>query len=240
MNTNTKIAIGFGTAIVLLSAAALIKKFAFPGKPTVSLPPGNEVILTLNDGVTPIKSDGSNIPPLPENHYTPSGKPPVHNTPAPDSGRVATPNVYATANGIQVYKALDAIQPAGGPILSPKIGVKIRMANKGEKIGSFIGYRDIAGYTFVLIKDINSGQPVFIAKSVASVSDFNGGDKYSNYKSTDSPCTCVTPNDPWKNGMCLYSCCPGKECMQGLGPTIKKNNIVSVNSIAKSSMPHGK
>ncbi len=75
-------------------------------------------------------------------------------------------NVYATANGAIVYKAESKINN-GVLSIQDKIGAKVRNANKGDKVGEFKGYRDIQNYTYALVKDIHSGAPVFIAKSVS-------------------------------------------------------------------------
>ncbi len=71
-------------------------------------------------------------------------------------------NVYSTVDNAIVYKALPK-----GSIIGGAIGAKIRSVKRGDKIGVFKGYRDIQNYTYILVQDVNSGQPVFIAKSVS-------------------------------------------------------------------------
>lgn len=69
--------------------------------------------------------------------------------------------VYSTANSAIVYTA--NMNPNG----SANVGKQIRSTKKGDKVGAFIGNRDIQGYTYLLATDVNNGSKVLIHKSVA-------------------------------------------------------------------------
>ena len=147
-----------GKVIAVISGIALFGGYLL-------LKPKKQVMQQLppDDGkgnTTTSTESGTMTPPPTLNQNTPKGSPTASKPLSENSGS-GVANVYSTTNGAIVYKAI--MNPDG----SAKVGTKLRNADKGDKVGVFIGNRDISGYTFFLVKDVNSGANVLISKSVS-------------------------------------------------------------------------
>lgn len=147
-----------GKIILALSAIALAVGgyfyFKKPSAPKTDTPPNPDG--TKADSTT--STESNNIVP-------PKNLPPVivPTSPKPNPPATTTTYAYVKTDVANVYKTV--INPNG----SATIGSVLRTAKKNDKVGVFVGYRDVNGNSYVLLKDVNSGLPVLVLKALTEI-----------------------------------------------------------------------